>query len=89
MPSSLGLKDADLGPVRYQLLHRTVSALLEAKRFGASQAVMLVLSFSPTQAWFADYQTFAKLMGANAGLNEVVRARSGDGVELHLGCLRC
>ena len=37
----------DVSPdIRYQLLHRTASAVIEAKRFNASKAVMIVHSFS-------------------------------------------
>lgn len=39
----LGLvDDAKVGACRYQLLHRTASAVIEARRFGARHAVMLV-----------------------------------------------
>jgi len=37
--------------IRYQLLHRTASALLIAQQFDAAAAVMLVHSFSPTSRW--------------------------------------
>lgn len=41
--------------LRYQLVHRTASAILEAKRFHAYKAVMLVHSFSAHQGGFADF----------------------------------
>ncbi len=40
--------------IRYQLLHRTVSAFLTARKFHAHVAVMLVHSFSPTSKWRED-----------------------------------
>jgi hypothetical protein len=46
LTETLGLEDADLSNIYYQLLHRTASAIIEAKRFHASTAVMLVHSFS-------------------------------------------
>ncbi len=36
---------------RYQLLHRTASAIIEAQRFNAAHAVMLVHSFSQSSEW--------------------------------------
>lgn len=44
--------------IRYQLLHRTVSALLTARVFHAPVAVMLVQSFSPESKWRDDFDAF-------------------------------
>ena len=44
--------------IRYQLLHRTVSALLTARAFHAKVAVMLVQSFSPESNWRDDFDAF-------------------------------
>lgn len=49
--------------IHYQLLHRTVSALIEAHRFNARQAAMIVHSFSPTKKWFDAFATFVDLLG--------------------------
>ena len=46
--------------IRYQLLHRTVSALRTAQDFHACSAVMLVHSFSPTQRWREDFLSFCE-----------------------------
>ncbi len=50
--------------IRYQLLHRTGSALLAAREFHAQNAVMVVQSFSPTQKWRKDFEQFAAALGA-------------------------
>ena len=50
--------------IRYQLLHRTVSALQTAIDFHAAAAVMLVQSFSPTQRWQNDFFSFCQAMTA-------------------------
>lgn len=49
----LEIEEESAGLLRYQLLHRTTAALIEAEAFGTARAVMLVQSFSPTHAWFA------------------------------------
>jgi len=61
----LGLQEIP-SHIRYQLLHRSASAILEAQRFNAASAIMLVHSFSPTAAWLEDYQAFAALFGVHA-----------------------
>jgi hypothetical protein len=50
--------------VRYQLLHRTVSALQAANDFHAKTAVMLVHSFSLTGRWRQDFLSFCAAMAA-------------------------
>lgn len=69
--------------LRYQLLHRTASAILEAKRFNAVHAVMLVHSFSRSKEWFADYAAFVTLMGGTASINSVASVGSKSQVSLH------
>ncbi|MDO9475376.1 MAG: hypothetical protein Q7L07_01600 [Pseudohongiella sp.] len=44
--------------IRYQLLHRTVSALLTARAFHAPVAIMLIQSFSPESKWSEDFSAF-------------------------------
>src|SRR5690606_8420986 len=36
-----------LGTLRYQLFHRTTATIIEAERAGATEAAMIVQSFSP------------------------------------------
>jgi hypothetical protein len=59
----LGLRLPIPGDVHYQLLHRTASAVIEASRFKADAAVMLVHSFSPQRRWFDAFQHFVELFG--------------------------
>lgn len=82
----LGLRDdAQLAPIRYQLLHRTASAVIEARRFGATHAVMLVHSFSASAARFEDFAAFAALYNVAAKQGTTATACSLGGVTLHLG----
>ena len=69
---------------RYQLLHRTASAIIEAQRFNGAHAVMLVHSFSQSSEWFQDYAAFVSLMGGSATENSVVSVGSRSGISLHL-----
>ena len=70
--SELGLEYPPPLETRYQLLHRTVSAVLEAKHFRATEAVMVVHTFSETNAWCEDFQYFLSLFGLEAGINQAV-----------------
>ena len=76
------------GDIRYQLLHRTASALIEAKRFTAKKAVMLVHSFSQEDRHIADYQNFLSLFGATGGANEITHAGDRNGVGLYFAWVR-
>ena len=79
----LGLDCPPGGDVRYQLLHRTVSAVIEAKRFHARHAVMVVHSFSQKKEWFEDYERFLLLFKVQAAVDEVVTAGRRGRVILH------
>jgi hypothetical protein len=83
----LGLDDDDrVAGIRYQLLHRTASAVIEARRFGATHAVMLVHSFSPKDAWLEDFLDFASLCGAaQLAKGGVAPVREIGAITLHLG----
>jgi len=81
----LGLSGEIDPNVRYQLLRRTASALIEAKRFNAPKAAMVVHSFSQASEWFEDYANFLKLFGVVADVGELVCVGDRDGVELCLG----
>ena len=88
LQSELGLTSQPVSSIRYQLLHRTVSAVLEAKRFGAPHAVMLVHSFSQEHQWFSDFAAFAGILGIGAEVGRVFTAGERGGVHLHLGWVR-
>jgi hypothetical protein len=71
--------------IRYQLLHRTVSALIEAERFDAKLAGMIVHSFSPTQRWFKDFSQFAELIGCEGEAGVAAVSELPSGISLMLG----
>jgi len=77
--SMIGLPDCPT-EVRYQLLHRTVSALIEAERFNATSAGMIVHSFLPHRRWFEDFAAFVRLLGGGdiqPGEAKVIHVASG------------
>jgi len=81
----LALDRDDVGGIGYQLLHRTASAILEARRFDARHAVMLVHSFSQELAHFDDYAAFVDLFGETATPNQLIEARQMGDTTLYLG----
>ncbi|HEX4533365.1 MAG TPA: hypothetical protein VH000_03960 [Rhizomicrobium sp.] len=81
----LGMKNPPPADIRYQLLHRTASAILEAQAFKTDAAAMIVHSFSPEKAWFAEYSAFARLLGGAAGEGELTKIALPTGVPLYLG----
>jgi hypothetical protein len=82
----LGLSDdAHTGELWYQLLHRTASAIIEAERFGAQDAIMLVHSFSKVGARFDEYAAFASALGVRAAPDTIAAGRAHGATRLHLG----
>lgn len=78
----LGLEGKQVNGIRYQLLHRTASAILEAERFGARSALMIVHSFSPTSEHFDDYCRFLDLFGVKGEINSLERAKKTGEVDV-------
>jgi hypothetical protein len=85
LSSTLGITDCP-PDIRYQLLHRTASALIEAERFGAPLAGMLVHSFSPELRWLDDFKRFVEMMsGTMIAPGEAVTVTAPNGSSLVLG----
>jgi hypothetical protein len=82
----LGLdRNCDRG-LRYQLVHRTASAVIEATRFHARKAALVVHSFSPQQDGFGDFQAFVRQLGGEvAAPGQLVQLQAGPGVHLFAG----
>jgi hypothetical protein len=84
----LGLRgsEPDHRHLRYQLLHRTAAALLEADDYGAAAAIMMVHSFDASAAHFDDFAAFAAAIGAgDAHPDQVVGPVPGLSRPLYLG----
>lgn len=77
---------AQHGALRYQLLHRTASAVLEAKRYMSNEAAMVVQSFCPNKSGFSDFSAFASAMGLGTVIvGGMTGAKVCGGVNLRLG----
>jgi len=84
--NELGL-DADSLPddVRYQLLHRAVSAIEVARAFATRNAVLLVHSFSPRRKGWEDFARFAGLLGIQLTPGQVSAPVELGTADLQLG----
>ncbi len=71
--------------IRYQLLHRTVSALRTAEDFHACSAVMLVHSFSATRRWREDFSSFCEAMSATPLSPDIYIVQRFKSPRLYLG----
>jgi hypothetical protein len=81
----LGFDEVPPSHTRYQLMHRTASALIEARRFKTDEAAMIVHSFSQTQMWLEDFANFARLLGAEAKPDQSSTVILKSGQRLRLG----
>ena len=82
----LSLTDTLLKHIRYQPFHRTASAVIEAGRFNASNAAMIVHTFNQNDLWFDDYQNFLALFGIQASEpGKLFFLKETHGVKLYSG----
>lgn len=84
----LGLSLPLSGLIRYQFLHRSASAILEAQRFRANIAVLLIQSFSSTDAGLSDYNSFVGLFGQTVVPNELVSLGQAGGIPFYTAWIR-
>jgi hypothetical protein len=83
---TLGLTpDTTPGDLRYQLLHRTASAVIEAERFNATQAMIIVHAFGDDRGGFADFESFAQTLGVEPRRGHISRASTTSVVPLWIG----
>lgn len=86
LSQTLGIEVSDCENLRYQLLHRTASALYEARRYHARVAIMMVHSFDPKDAGFADFARFSAAIGiVGVAATRLAGPIHREGVDLYLG----
>lgn len=82
--NELGIHDVDsLKGIRYQLLHRTSSALLEARKYHAKNALMLVHSFSQEGSWLNDYVQLLNVYGLTGNHDTISGPININGIDLY------
>ena len=82
----LGFDVTVAATVRYQLIHRTAATLFEAERYRATNALMLVHSFSTRDASLTDLFRFAEAVGMPmTGKNQISEPRKIGKIDLRLG----
>lgn len=85
----LHLNKDQVDNIRYQLLHRTASAVIEAERFNARNALMLVHSFSKESEQesetFQDYCHFLSLFKLKGRMNYITRPIGINKMRLYFG----
>ena len=81
----LGLAKSLPDAVRYQLLHRSVSALLTARAFHAPVAAMLVHSFCPKSTWRDDFTAFCAALSCKQITADLFEVPTVAGPRLLLG----
>jgi hypothetical protein len=81
----LHLDQRVIGKIRYQILHRTASAILTANRYHCKIAMVLVHSFDQNNASFNDYTEFLKLYNLEAQLDNIVGPVSLGEVDTYWG----
>lgn len=86
----IGLPRTIPNTIRYQLLHRMASPVIEARKtFRVEHAVMIIHSFSAVDAHFADFAAFLELYGIQSPeIGQLYTLRSVDGIKLYAGWVR-
>lgn len=84
-----GVDPGECQLLRWQLFHRTAAAVLEARRFCARDAVMVVHDFSSTNASLHDFQAFSDRLKVSGNcVGSISEPISVQGVSLRLSWVR-
>lgn len=75
--------------IRYQLIHRTASSIIEAKKFNAKNALMLVHIFEKDKEKYReslqDYRQFISLFGKEGRDNQITYLKKIENIKLYAG----
>ena len=74
--------------VRYQMLHRCASAVIEAKRLGFTHAAFVVQAFETPHESFQDYEVFCDALKIPAARGTMALT-TVDGIRLGIGWADC
>ena len=87
--SALALKARPAAELRYQLFHRTASAVIEAKRCRLPTALMMIQSFAESRSSWSDYAAFTQLFGVSAARQTIIGPWDACGTSLYFGWVDC
>lgn len=82
---TLAICEAPSPELRYQLFHRTASAVIEARRWRMPTALMLVQSFAESESSWTDFQSFAALLRISAQRNTIAGPSRLSNLDLYVG----
>lgn len=88
LANKLEINTKSLLDARYQLVHRTTSAIIQAERFLASHALMLIHAFEAPDDSYWDFVIFAQKMGikvARKRKSGIFGSRKIKGISIYLG----
>jgi len=84
----INIEGKNIQDIRYQLIHRTASSIMEAERFNAKHALMLIHSFSQTYEHFDDFAKFISLYDLKAEKDGISEPIVINGINLYFGWVR-
>ena len=84
----LNIDKTEVDHIRYQLLHRAASAVIEATKITARNAMILVHSFSEQYEWFDDFKDFVDLFGLTAIKDSIVGPTKIGETDLYFGWVK-
>jgi hypothetical protein len=84
----LNISHLNIRSIRYQLLHRTASAVLTAQKFNCTTALVLIHSFSDSNTSFSDYQKFLLLYGLSGKIDNITGPINLHGVNTFWGWIK-
>jgi hypothetical protein len=88
LKTKLGISGKAIGHIRYQLTHRLASAIIEAERFNAKYAVLVIHSFSQSDEWFEDFAAFVSLYDQVATVGRLAQLDVGNKTQVFAGWAR-
>jgi hypothetical protein len=84
----LNITEAQIPDIRYQLLHRTASVIIEGNRFNCPVGLMMVHSFADSSESFNDYKNYLSLYNLIAERNHIVGPVSFNSIAIYFAWIQ-
>jgi len=81
----LNLQTKNINNIRYQLLHRTASAIITAEKYHCKTALVLIHSFSDKNKSFDDFSDFVNLYNLSPIVDGIVGPVSLNNINVYFG----